>query len=342
MELTLSSLRDYFIATGVLFSLSWLHRQIRIYFQHGISHRASVSIASNGFICVRIPTQASWTVGQHFFVRFMALGLHAWTIHPFTACSLPTRASTLEKTDSELILYIRPRGGFTSRLARHAEAHPNSKIRVLLDGPYGGVDMQKLITGQRQLIIAGGSGAGWLLPMISAFLRRQELSGPDVVPSSAKVVLATRDLATRAWFGETIRDLLASEEGKLPENLEIEVYYTGSEENSQAPVETGQFLQKIDGPKKAGNVQRTLEREGSESDSSEMSGVKHFQARPDLRAMVRAEATSSNLTDELGVFVCGPLSMQGDVSNAVAQQQLPIMKNGSRSIYLHMEHFSWA
>ncbi|KXS99408.1 hypothetical protein AC578_8131 [Pseudocercospora eumusae] len=150
----------YFIATGVLFSLSWLHRQIRIYFQHGISHRASVSIASNGFICVRIPTQASWTVDQHFFVRFMSLGLHAWTIHPFTACSLPTRASALEKADSELVLYIRPRGGFTSRLARHAESHSNSFIRVLIDGPYGGVEMQKLVTSQRQLIVAGGSGAG--------------------------------------------------------------------------------------------------------------------------------------------------------------------------------------
>ncbi|EME77873.1 uncharacterized protein MYCFIDRAFT_50576 [Pseudocercospora fijiensis CIRAD86] len=339
---TLSSW-DYFIATGVLFSLSWLHRQIRIYFQHGISHRASVSIASNGFICARIPTQASWTVGQHFFIRFMSLGLHACTIHPFTACSLPTRTSYLAKTDSELVLYIRPRGGFTSRLARHAEAHPNSPIRVLLDGPYGGVDMQRLVTGQRQLIVAGGSGAGWLLPMISAFLRRQELSGPDVVPSSAKVVLATRDLATCSWFEETVRELLASEEGKLPANLEVEVYYTGSE----AAVETGQLLHSTEKPEKAENVQRTLERGDSGSDSSDsrpmdISGIKHFQARPDLRAMIRAEATSSSLTDELGVFVCGPLSMQSDVSNAVAQEQLPVMKNGAKSIYLHMEHFSWA
>ncbi|TKA65859.1 hypothetical protein B0A55_07949 [Friedmanniomyces simplex] len=78
---------DYFIVTGVFFALSWLHRQLRIYFEHGVNSRATVSLAANGFVCVRVPTKAVWHVGQHFFVRFMTLGIHAASIHPFSGIS---------------------------------------------------------------------------------------------------------------------------------------------------------------------------------------------------------------------------------------------------------------
>jgi len=42
------------------------------------------------------------------------------------------------------------------------------------------------------------------------------------------------------------------------------------------------------------------------------------------------------------VFVCGPASMQIDMSNAVAAEQLTILRGGRNDVYLHMEHFSWA
>ena len=62
---TLSSW-DYFIVTGVFFALSWLLRQIRVYGEHGLNNYATISLTSNGFVCVRIPTKAVWDVGQHF------------------------------------------------------------------------------------------------------------------------------------------------------------------------------------------------------------------------------------------------------------------------------------
>lgn len=343
--------RDYFIATGVLFSLSWLHRQIRIYFEHGINHRANISLAANGFIWVRIPTTAVWGVGQHFFVRFLSLGIHAVSIHPFTACSLPGSSFHTDDSTSELVLYIRPQAGFTARLAHYAETHPNGSIRVLLDGPYGGVHMQKISNSQRQLVIAGGSGAGWLLPMITTFLcQTQAISDKEEAKSlrSARIVLVTRDVATHHWFEETLRELLAKFGlDKMPTSLEVELYYTGPHDGTVTAAESGQFLQQLSEPEKAAGTEQIPVPSGSDTDNSLETGrstsVKHHNGRPDLQSIIHAEAMSSGPTGQLGVFVCGPASMQVDVSNAVADQQIAVLRGGTaKDVYLHMEHFSWA
>jgi hypothetical protein len=342
--------RDYFIATGVLFSLSWLHRQIRIYFEHGINHRANISLAANGFICVRIPTTAVWGVGQHFFVRFLSLEIHALSIHPFTACSLSGASSHTDDSTSELVLYIRPQAGFTARLAHYAETHPNGSMTVLLDGPYGGVHMQKISKSQRQLVVAGGSGAGWLLPMITTFLRQTQAGGDKEEEAkslhSARIVLVTRDVTTNQWFEETFRELLTTFGlDKMPTSLGVELYYTGSHDGTVTAAGSGQFLQKFDEPEKAAGTQQIPVPSGSDSslETGRSVAVKHHNGRPDLQSIIHAEVMSSGPTGQLGVFVCGPASMQVDVSNAVADQQIAVLRGGTaKDVYLHMEHFSWA
>jgi hypothetical protein len=320
---------------------------VRIYFEHGIGHRANVSLVANGFICVRIPTTASWEVGQHFFVRFLSLGIHAVSIHPFTACSLPAENSSYDTTTSELVLYIRPQGGFTARLAKHAEIHPNSIIRVLLDGPYGGIHGQTIACSTRQFVVAGGSGAGWLLPMISIFLRdHQHRTDVTAEPSrSARVVLATRDAATHEWFEETVLEQLSTFGlEKVPANLEIELYYTGASDNQpDTKLDTAQH--EFDEVEKTVDTQKQPVARADSESSSEVArakSLKCFNGRPDLQRMVHAESTSPTLNGQLGVFVCGPASMQIDTSNAVAAEQLAVLRGGGNDVYLHMEHFSWA
>lgn len=229
-------------------------------------------------------------------------------------------------------------------------------MRVLLDGPYGGVHMQKTSSSQRQLVVAGGSGAGWLLPMITTFLRQtqresnKEEEQASKPPRSARIVLVTRDVATHQWFEETLQEVLATFGlEKLPTSLEIELYYTGSHDGTVTAAGSGQFLQKLDEPEKAAGAQQLPVPSGSDTDSSSetdgssTTAVKHHNGRPDLQNIIRAEATSSSLAGQLGVFVCGPASMQVDVSNAVAAQQVAVVRGGTANdFYLHMEHFSWA
>ncbi|KAK3069639.1 hypothetical protein LTR53_011862 [Teratosphaeriaceae sp. CCFEE 6253] len=339
---TLSSW-DYFIVTGVFFSLSWLHRQLRILFEHGV-HSATISLAPNGFVCVHVPTQAVWEVGQHFFVRFMTMGVHALSIHPFTACSLPSQSGP----DSELVFYIRPRGGLTPRLAQLAASRPGSQVRVLLDGPYGGVSTRKVQQCRRQLVIAGGSGAGWILPMLIACLRSNNIIETDmpekvdtIGPSTTmRIVLATRDIATRQWFQKAVHEVL-SEHGldRLPPSVELETHYTG-QAVSEPSIEPTRAASE---PEAALDKMEVTTRLDSDSDASsgELGRLKRSDGRPGLGALVRAEIAAAS-AERLGVFVCGPLSMQNDVSNAVAQAQLEILKGASKDVYLHMEHFSWA
>lgn len=351
---------DYFIATGVIFSLTFLHSQLRIFFQHGIQ-KSTISLVSNGFIKVSVPTKTTWRAGQHYFIRFIGLGAHGLTSHPFTVCSLPSKAHYYEARDNELVFYIRPQGGLTARLAKYAEAHPNASMRVLLDGPYSGIDMRKLATCQKTLALAGGSGAGWLLPLIEAFLRRRDCFSTGCDPETGKmgalcdgegpemkVILATRDLATRNWFEEAISELLsASLTGCCPSGLSVEIYYTGDEENKSAPKQTGQILQALDEPEKAPDADiNVIAKDSSKSSDSESEKVGSLlsptdhASRPDLPTIIKTSAAESS--SSMAVFCCGPLSMQNDVQNAVAREQITGIKDGSKDVYLHMEHFSWA
>ncbi|KAJ4242930.1 hypothetical protein NW757_011649 [Fusarium falciforme] len=342
---------DYFAATGVLFSLSWLYRQARIYFEHGISHHAELTIASNGFIRVSVPTKATWTVAQHYFVRFVGLGPHALTLHPFTACSLPPRDARSGFDESELVFFIRPRGGFTARLAHYTELHTNTKMRVLLDGPYGGVDAKAIDDSQRMLVIAGGSGAGWVLPFITAYLDRQLQAGSpsdEDSEQSLRVMLVTRDILTTTWFEEEVHHLLKSRPEASTHGFEVEVYYTGSEANKENPTQTRQFSKALDHPEKASQSTPTPVISTSDVDDGQKTSpgheprIQHLKSRPDLAVKVEEEVRSSGAGQSLGVFVCGPLSMQSDVSAAVAREQLSIAKRGTGDILLHLEHFSWA
>lgn len=349
----------------MLFAASFLHRHLRIYFEHGFCHRATLSLMPNGFVRVSVPTTADWRPGQHFFVRFISLGIHALTVHPFSACSLPAYDALDNRAKSELIFFIRPQRGFTARLARHVESHSQTQIRVLLDGPYGGVNSP---VHDHNLVIAGGSGAGWVLPFIALFLRRiqqQQQQAAEKKPNlSMRVVLASRDLATQSWFEQAVADEFATHEIEpLPSSIfTLETFHTGSQANLEAPERTGQFLQKLEDPESAvhepTNAKEStvapvaINRAGSTSSSDGSPSPKekfshstaHLSQRPDVAAIVNEQAAADSTTQpsSLGVFVCGPLSMQHDVANAVAAQQIKVLKGSGRDVYLHMEHFSWA
>jgi hypothetical protein len=116
------------------------------------------------------------------------------------------------------------------------------------------------------------------------------------------------------------------------------MYYTGVGETTPEAVSSHQ-IPKLDKDAKDGN-----ERAGSDSSSDikRSNSMKHLNGRPSLPSLVHEEATSSTLAGQLGVFVCGPASMQIDISNAMAAEQLAVLKGGRNDVYLHMEHFSWA
>lgn len=303
-----------------------------------------------------------WKPGQHCFLRFTSFGFQAFSSHPFTICSLP---STQSNKKSELVFYIRHQRGLTEKLYSHALKQPGASVPVHVDGPYGGINMQRYIQGDRLLVVAGGSGAGWILPFIELFHRwnyiaadeeqgkETETEDNETQPNgghrkhslsrslSLRVILATRDTRTRTWFLRTVDELLSKHStSRSSFDIDVQVHLTS---DSEREAEREEHM-----PKAVDN-----ETILSESPSSEDINVKGQQVtvlgnelcgRPKLPLIIHDEGTrAAEAGQSLSVFVCGPATMQNDVRNAVAEENLNILK-GSKSggVYLHSEHFSWA
>ncbi|KAI2617660.1 putative FRE ferric reductase-like transmembrane component [Hypomontagnella submonticulosa] len=319
---------DYFIATGVLYALSFLYPQIRTYFEFGLSHRATFTMVSDLALKVTIPVDTTWRPGQHMFLRFVHLGVHAFTAHPFTICSMP--ATRDSPGQSKLVFYVHPRGGITARLANAAAQRPGLSVPVLLDGPYGGVQGRPLYTYNHNLIVACGAGAGLSLPFVMESLLHsawQTRTGGTGVISKVQVVIATRDTQLVRWYEEALLEYL-EENGieMIPDNLDISIYQTGrpdSEVNSTSK-----------------DPERPEEKLDSDNEVVRCLPINIFSGRPDIAMVVRDATLQSGLS--VGITACGPGEILKIVQDEAAAAQLRVMSSntGASEVYLHSEVFS--
>ena len=143
------------LASVVLYFVSWLARVGRTLY-NGLNSRATLEALPENMVKITMPTKLKWRPGQHFFVRFLGLGIHAASSHPFTVATLSDQSEGKEGAAMEI--YARVHGGITARLATLAKQGSSGSSRVLLDGPYGGVE-GSLKVYDRVLLLAGGSGA---------------------------------------------------------------------------------------------------------------------------------------------------------------------------------------
>lgn len=327
-----------------------------------MSQKAKIFVEDNGFTRITIPAKFDWKPGQHCFLRFTSFGLlQAISAHPFTICSSPSKQLNEQ---SELVFYIRHQCGFTAKLYQYALEQPGVLVPVLVDGPYGGINIRKYYDADHLLVIAGGSGAGWCLPFIEQFLRYGSMPAEEhgkIVPTdiketlsvdsfrgrspsgplSLRVILATRDISSRTWFLRTVGELLSkSLATNSSSNVRVQVYLTG------------EAAQKVDLPNKVPEDPTNSNGSALSADKISISEEGHeatvpskeFEGRPQLPLVIQEEAGKvAEAGQSLSVFVCGPVTMQNDVRNAVAKENLNILK-GSKAggVYLHSEHFSWA
>jgi ferric-chelate reductase len=277
---------------------------------------------------VQIPVQLAnkiglrmiWHTGQHVFVRFQTLGLHALTLHPFAICSLPP---TMHKDERcEVVLFITPKGGITKKLAEMAEESPGTAVPVLLDGPYGGLTVKTLAQFDRAVIFAGGEGAGFTLPIIEDILHRKDFEkrGPGRV-TRIRVIIAIRSLEMRDWYLMEMQRLLYRY--LSAEFLKVDIYITSSSLRHSIYNKAKKF----DDWTIRANV-------------SISSSLNIFEDRPKIAQII--EEVSVTPYETVGVVACGPAEMIHDVQVAVAEAQLQILRGrGTSEIYLHTESFEW-
>ncbi|KAF4972610.1 hypothetical protein FSARC_883 [Fusarium sarcochroum] len=344
----------YFIATAAVYVPCFVYPWLRTCFEYGIRQMAHVKVEDNGFIRVTIPATFKWKPGQHCFLRFTSFGFaQALSAHPFTICSLPLESRAGQ---SFLVFYLRHQGGFTAKLYEYASENPDASVPVLVDGPYGGISMQPYVNNNHLLVIAGGSGAGWTLPFVEQFVashsmvtdeergevlqfdhketnnRKEACLESSTSPfSSLHVIVATRDTNSRMWYRQAINQILLNYPAKASSGVHIQLHLTGEA--------AAQTTTPSNGSSSVLEIGTT--RKGSESEST--LPIDELDGRPDLPTTIQKVAKGMTATDSLGVYVCGPGTMQNDVRNAVAAANLDIL-SGSKSggAYLHCEHFSWA
>ncbi|OJD33804.1 ferric-chelate reductase [Diplodia corticola] len=252
--------------------------------------------------------------------------------------------------DPVLRFVVKPQaaGGVTARLYEMAleGAGGAAEVGVMLDGPYGGVRPGRAAGGgggapgsddrvarsrlagfDRVLVVVGGSGAGFSMPVVEEALRvstsssRTGKGGDDVRKREVSVVLATRDGRTRAWYSAEMRALLerygvcAGGDGHIA--VKVAVHVTGeAEADEEAGVETAAEEKRDDGV------------------------VAWRRGRPQLRTVVEEYAAEAKGL-AVAVAVCGPAGMLYDVRNAVAEVQKGVLSGkGASEVYLHTEHFS--
>ncbi|KAJ4984355.1 ferric reductase transmembrane [Stagonosporopsis vannaccii] len=347
----------YFIATAAIYVPCFVYPWLRTAFEYGFTQKAHVHVEDNGFIRLTVPSvNMRWRPGQHCFLRFTSLGLQAFSSHPFTICSLP---ELLAAKKSEPVFYIRPSHGLTKQLYEAAQKDPNTAVPVIVDGPYGGINMQRFNEADRLLVIAGGSGAGWILSLLELFCRqrtsahnvesaveipekdtesgnRMATSNSPCCHQSLRIVLTTRDANGRKWFLATVHKLLNKYSFLYPSSdLAIDVYLTGEAEMIASEGEPSN--PKIGTPPSDGI---SIETGGSNFTAPRIESI----GRPDLPRMIHEEGAATSMDNKsLSVYVCGPTTMQNDVRNAVANENLAILAgSNSGGVYLHSEHFSWA
>ena len=355
-DFTLTS-SDYLMAATVIYAACLLTAQLRTWVEHGTTTFATIEPSSHNSVRVTIPTTSSWSPGQHVFVRFLASGLHSITSHPFTICSLPvvyvnSASKDTSRVGADMVLYVWARGGFTARLSALAQQKPGRKIRVLLDGPYGGMKGRGLHNFDNILVIAGGAGAGFTFPIIEDFLRRY-WKNPDSISTTStesrsgdrqlphmRVIIAVKTEAHRAWYEDVLRELLNSCHVNLPlvptdHFLAVDVHvtdtavrYVGEPEKEQAVSSSSSS------PDKEGNA-------GKGDEGARQVARVYRGERPDLPALIRKTVIAKAEAESLGMAACGPSSMLFDVRNAAAEAQVGVIKKGKGEVWLYHEHFSW-
>ncbi|KIK61838.1 hypothetical protein GYMLUDRAFT_165314 [Collybiopsis luxurians FD-317 M1] len=154
---------DYFWGTIAAFFTAHFFRVFRTWYNSTLfGLPTSVEALSDRTIklTVLIPAaKIKWTPGQHVFIRFLSLGIHAFSSHPFTITSIGSLSGSNAGDMVPVEFILRVRSGITEKLARTARAAKGEMDvgKVWVDGPYGGVPVA-LSGFDHVYLFAGGSG----------------------------------------------------------------------------------------------------------------------------------------------------------------------------------------
>jgi ferric-chelate reductase len=231
------ALRRWFIACALIYAFDLALRVLK-------SRVCSATVTSpddaSGIVLINIPGLGSgWRAGQHVRVRILSrsLGGVRWAeAHPLTIAG-PPRAP-----DGSGMNLILQRTGAWSR-ALHALALTDGagdresrmldkftvdpiRVRIVVEGPYGGIGHTLPASFAGALLVAGGAGLSFALAILGDTLRTRGGG-----PRSVRLLWAVRDPAACAPFLRALDALLASKAPGV--EIAVVIRYTRAVENAE-------------------------------------------------------------------------------------------------------------
>ncbi|TVY92905.1 Ferric reductase transmembrane component, partial [Lachnellula willkommii] len=218
--------------------------------------------------------------------------------------------------------YVKPAGGFTARMMKLAGT--GKRIPVSIDGPYGdSLTAQKLGEKDTVVLIAGGSGAGYLLPLLETLVRKSERGGNDV-----KVVIAVRHKQSVDWLLNAMEGILSlQKESSAKISVELQItddppLPTPERAIPNSASSSADVIQPTPRPSDPEKKATSTETSAYPASSQKGLAVIEGRGRPDLKALIKASAAGGR---SVGIAACGPASMMLDVRNACAEAQRGII-----------------
>lgn len=289
----------------------------------------------------------NWKVGSFARLSIPKLGLVQ--SHPATIASTPT------SHNGDLVFFLLRRRGFTHTISR-AEKHTGT-YKALLDGPYGG-SQHDLAAYHTAVLIAGSTGVTFTLSLLL-----------DMAQRSAHVCLPLRRLVF-VWstHGDDLVKGLRNEIATAVDairvagiDIQVLIHVTRSS-NVSSPFGAPGSLGNVEHDEGISEIKSGSERSNSQDEVEKMPMRSNVRALSDTSSEGATRKNSSSgivvsggradldqilsearrtCEGEMGVAVCGPLSMTKQVRNKVAGSlQFGPQAKGAGT-YLHVEGFSW-
>ena len=230
-------------------------------------------------------------------------------------------------------------------------------MKVLIEGPYGGLGSGSLGRFDTSVVISGGSGAGFSLAVAEDAMKHhryvarkcccQTDSVSDVEAGQQSrprihILYAARQVEVAEWYEDAVKDL-------------VETYSPWSDITASIHITTreARSVDESAPPSPDGKVSSDPEKGGSNPNVSALGAeipptfISPDRCRPNVpetiaRFLGTGHGTVARPSRSIGIAVCGPASLLHDVRNAAADAQREVIsgKNGLAEVSLHSERFS--
>ncbi|KAH7890414.1 ferric reductase like transmembrane component-domain-containing protein [Phlebopus sp. FC_14] len=296
----------YVIAACVFYGLDHLAR----IFKTRLATATLRPIPELGLTRVEIRSlNAGWRAGQHVRLRILSTAMGLWGMtetHPFTIASVT-------KTDEGLVLMCKRAGRWTSRMYEIAATPAYGEqgrevgrdVKVMVEGPYGGVGNTVMSSYSGALFVVGGSGVTFALSAVQDLVQAGGASSVKVID----IIWSIPDPSSLTPMIPLLASLISQ---STSARMRISVFYTRAASTSFA----GLYLPP---------------------------GITLAPGRPKIGKSLEGVVTST-LTGggASGVFVgvCGPVALANNVADVVRSLD-GRMKSAVGGVELHEEVFGW-